>query len=665
MFRFLSMAITLALCIGSADALELNSWELSQKKTGDFDHFWSFNEIGEDGVLVLPAERLDQYRNDGGTVCDNGANAPQNGCDGEEDFTFYGTKLIQDDVLTLTSGWVLSEVWETYSKKYENTPINDGFNYTIAIKVRAVGTTGKGLSIYDTPNGSSSVGGISISSDNPNNQKQHVYYGINSVGNESFKLLSKPKSTLDDNGGSVPYFIDIRMITSKIPGELNHQYSLIIDGQRVGTFMDQHRAIGSLHARTRLAMGDIGSQHDGDLVLDEFGFTDGYHAPDKLYLNSDLVPNNVSNEGNHMEVAPFPTPSLITMRAANVCGAPGFQFAKSTDDGSSWIPKGCIPEGPTKFNIPIIRQIDDLNYVMIYRDSLSESQLTSGRCSTLGQCQTPEDYQNTPAEFLPSAKYKVWSIRSYNGGQSWKDRCLISGGFTGDIKDFTIANNVINPNGPKKIIVPLSVADLNTNRIVTKVYTSDAVVVGSCSNNSGSETWVESDDTLDIVDYNIDARGTEDGFLEPTVTQRPDGVLEMYMRTTQGNLWRSLSFDSGLNWEAATESEITSSSTHGFVVTLSDGRLAMLYSPEKPQYENGVGDAEYCFRSHRQNEANDASVCREELNLIISNDDGKSWSDPILLAASAGHEISFRMFEKAPGRLAFRIGGDWYSMSTP
>ena len=89
------------------------------------------------------------------------------------------------------------------------------------------------------------------------------------------------------------------------------------------------------------------------------------------------------------------------------------------------------------------------------------------------------------------------------------------------------------------------------------------------------------------------------GIIQPTVVQRSEGSLLMLMRSRDGEIWRSISDDSGRNWEAAHATDLPNPNCGVDMVRLHSGNIALVY--------------------------NDTLRGRTPLTVALSTDEGESW----------------------------------------
>jgi lysophospholipase L1-like esterase len=128
----------------------------------------------------------------------------------------------------------------------------------------------------------------------------------------------------------------------------------------------------------------------------------------------------------------------------------------------------------------------------------------------------------------------------------------------------------------------------------------------------------------------IGGRGDHAGAIEGTLAELRDKRLWLLMRSYHGYFYESFSRDFGLTWTDQKPSTIKSTGSPGKMKRLASGRLALLWSAIPT-------------RGYRR---------REELSLSFSEDDGKTWSPPQVIARNKGGRVSYpHLFEHSPGLL--------------
>ncbi len=104
-------------------------------------------------------------------------------------------------------------------------------------------------------------------------------------------------------------------------------------------------------------------------------------------------------------------------------------------------------------------------------------------------------------------------------------------------------------------------------------------------------------------------------FWEPEIIECEAGHLRMYIRSSRGFLYESESFDSGLTWSEAHTTGISNPGTKVVVYRVGD-KLAMF---------NNTCSKEHSFR--------------DVLELLISDDNGKTWSRSLPVAKLKQHQL--------------------------
>jgi hypothetical protein len=210
-----------------------------------------------------------------------------------------------------------------------------------------------------------------------------------------------------------------------------------------------------------------------------------------------------------------------------------------------------------------------------------------------------DDKINQPKD---DCRLEIWAIRSLDGGKTWIDRQRILEGYNPNFFGF------LQTRGGRLVAtVPHLVRD--PGRYVACSLTSD----------DEGKTWRRSN----LID--LGGHGHHSGAMEPTVAELSDGRLLMLIRTHWGRFWEALSDDGGLSWRTVRPTQIESTSAPGFLLKLRSGRLALV--------------------------ANDKAG-RTNLLLAFSEDDGKTWTKPVVLARQKDGQLSYPYcLERRPGEL--------------
>jgi predicted neuraminidase len=94
---------------------------------------------------------------------------------------------------------------------------------------------------------------------------------------------------------------------------------------------------------------------------------------------------------------------------------------------------------------------------------------------------------------------------------------------------------------------------------------------------------------------------------EPTIAELKSGKIMMVLRTRDGELWRALSSDKGETWSAPEKTGLTGTSSAAHLLRTRDGTLVLTHNPSR-------------------------AVQRYPLTVRTSDDEGVTWSSPLILA---------------------------------
>ena len=183
----------------------------------------------------------------------------------------------------------------------------------------------------------------------------------------------------------------------------------------------------------------------------------------------------------------------------------------------------------------------------------------------------------------PEEKSDVWTVRSRDGGKTWSKPLMIHECYCG-------ATNGAIETRDGHIVFPFEHYVPNPGRCVSRAAVSA----------DGGKTWKLSN-TVDIG-----GAGDHAGALEPAAVELRDGRLWMLIRTQRGQFWEAFSADGGLAWGKARPTKIEAAHAPGHLTRLASGRIALVWN-RRPKG-------------------------RQELYVALSDDDGKSWGKPVLVA---------------------------------
>jgi len=138
---------------------------------------------------------------------------------------------------------------------------------------------------------------------------------------------------------------------------------------------------------------------------------------------------------------------------------------------------------------------------------------------------------------------------------------------------------------------------LSTGELLLPLHLRGTKAGGVMKSRDGGTTW-----TRFGAVANPEGQGGE-----PTIAETRSGAVHMMLRTKDGQLWRSISTDKGETWSVTEKTGLTATSSASHLLCTRDGTLVLTYNPGPTPH-------------------------RFPLHLRLSHDEGKTWSEPALLA---------------------------------
>lgn len=284
-------------------------------------------------------------------------------------------------------------------------------------------------------------------------------------------------------------------------------------------------------------------------------------------------------------------------------------FRVSKDDGKTWseaIPvcKGINPKEPASYYLLRTR---NNTLVLVY----------------LNFSNYRFEWDEERKEPKESCKLEVWAIRSVDGGKTWIDNQKILGGYNANFFGLIQTRS-------GRIVVPLEHLTSDPGRLIAcSVYSDDEGKTWRRSN------WID-----------LGGHGHHDGAMEPTVAELSDGRLLMLIRTSLDRFWQAISEDGGRYWRIIQPSDIDASNSPGYLLRLSSGRLVLVWNRLHPE------GRKWTKSNLPQHTEFPSSWHREELSIAFSEDDGRTWTKPLVLAKQPGGQLSYPyLFERRPGEI--------------
>lgn len=229
----------------------------------------------------------------------------------------------------------------------------------------------------------------------------------------------------------------------------------------------------------------------------------------------------------------------------------------------------------------------------------------------------------------PNATIPTYAIRSLDGGKTWQDLQKLHDEWTG-------ANRDIIETEEGNIIFTSMMMRHNPGRHTVVTYTS----------KTNGKNWIRSN----VID--LGGIGHHGGVTEATIEQLKDGRIWMLLRTNWGVFWEAYSENEGLEWKYYNPTAIDASTAPGLLTRLASGSMMLVWNRKYPE-----GETEYPLTGGDANWSEvPASNHRGELSVMFSDDEGNSWSDPIVVAkaieeSKTKHIAYPRVFEAKPGEI--------------
>ncbi len=327
----------------------------------------------------------------------------------------------------------------------------------------------------------------------------------------------------------------------------------------------------------------------------------------KITSTGSWIPDQVE-EIKDLKMGPF-----VKLPGGEILTVDGTNSLISKDQGKTWTEYPIFAD-PKKFSIRIERALIRTRKGVIILAFANDKERANWNWRV--------DITDSPGAILPT-----YAVRSLDGGKTWQDVQKLHDDWTGAIRD----------------IIETKDGNVVFTSMMMRHNPGHHAVVTYTSKNDG-KSWIRSN----VID--LGGIGHHGGVTESTLEQLKNGRLWMLLRTNWGKFWQTFSDDEGLTWKEFKPTNIDASSAPGALKRLQSGRLVLVwnrYYPEgKKEFPLSGGDGQWSevpVSNHRQ-----------ELSIMFSNDDGKSWSPPKVISRTTrkGTQISYPyLFEPKPGEL--------------
>jgi len=240
----------------------------------------------------------------------------------------------------------------------------------------------------------------------------------------------------------------------------------------------------------------------------------------------------------------------------------------------------------------------------------------------------------------PNAILPTYTIRSFDGGKTWQDNQKLHDDWTGMIR------SIIETKEGNVVFTTMKLKH-NPGSHVVLTYTS----------GDNGATWKQSN----ILACDT-CSGDHSGLMESAIVQLNNRKLWQLIRTNWGYFEESFSNDQGITWSKPQKTAIDASSAPAALTRLASGRLILVWNRMYPE-----GKSSYPLIGGKENpnlSEIPASWQREELAMAFSDNDGKNWTTPVVVAKVAKDDsyvfkqwdikrwLSYpQLFEASPGKI--------------
>lgn len=322
----------------------------------------------------------------------------------------------------------------------------------------------------------------------------------------------------------------------------------------------------------------------------------GFWIPDKVI------------EIKGLKMGPF-----VRLQDGGILTVDDTQSCISRDEGKTWTSYPIFSD-PGKFSIRVERALIRTRSGVIILAFANDKESANWNWRN--------DILDSKEAILPT-----YVVRSFDGGKTWQDLKKLHNDWTGAIRD------MIETSDGNVVFTSMMMRHNPGHHAVVTYTTKD-----------DGKSWTRSN----VID--LGGIGHHGGVMEATLTQLKNGRLWMLMRTNWGKFWEAFSDDSGLKWKQFKPASIDASSSPGILKRLQSGRLVLVWNRIYPE-----GKKEYPLRGGDGIFSEVAcSWQREELSVMFSNDDGKSWTTPAVIAriTKKGTQVSYPyLFEAHSGEI--------------
>ena len=224
----------------------------------------------------------------------------------------------------------------------------------------------------------------------------------------------------------------------------------------------------------------------------------------------------------------------------------------------------------------------------------------------------------------PGTTLPTYAVRSLDGGKTWETPIKLHDEWSGCVR------NMIQTRDGRVVFTAMRLLNRPGRHSVLSYSSTDE-----------GASWKPSN----VID--LGGNGHHGGATEATAIELEDGRLWKLIRTNLGTFWQAFSTD-GIYWREMGPTDIAASSSPGQLLRLASGRVILAWNRPIPE-----GETEFPLRGG-DNEWSEVPVSnhRGELSIAVTEDEGKTWSDPVVIARKPGASLAYPyFFERVSGEL--------------
>jgi sialidase-1 len=316
----------------------------------------------------------------------------------------------------------------------------------------------------------------------------------------------------------------------------------------------------------------------------------------------------------HPKAEPFPskyTGPFVHLPEGGILGLSGKEAFVSHDKGLNWTTYPAIASDKYEIGTRSLVRTKDGVTVCIF---CNNKEVKRGEGWGKGQ---PLDW-NIP----------VYSIRSTDDGRTWSEPLAIQRDWVGELRAMVRLES-------GRIVMAAMAIDPGWYHVIPVYYSDDKGL-----------SWHKTQ----TISMPGSVMNDHDGAMEPKLFEKKDHSVCMMIRTTKGTFYESISKDGGETWSAPVSTGIENNNSYGEFEKLLDGRLVLIwnrdekfpafnYTPDPKDWEVKPQNYSWIRR-------------RNKLSLAISSDEGKTWTEPVVIASTDNEKVWLAytvFFEVEPG----------------